>query len=133
MKTLAHQNPSHMRPPFAVHWAVGIAFLIRELMVNAMRCYPENRATFEGQSSTRAQEVFNPLWSLIAAMGQQAVVAHANPEAAGNPPEHNRGEESFPGKEEKCRNCAYMEQPHKTGCDPVDLIVLTCALERFDL
>ena len=133
MKALALQYPSHMRPPLAVDRAVGIAFFIRKLVMNAVRGHPENRAAFERQSSAESKEILHPFRRLVTAMSQQAMVAHPDAETAGNPPQHNRGEKCLPGKKEKCGNSADVKQRHESGCDPVNLIVVTCALERFNL
>ena len=47
MKALAHQDPSHVRPPFAIHWRMWVAFFVRKLMMNSMSSNPENWAAFE--------------------------------------------------------------------------------------
>ena len=64
------ENPSHMCPPFAVNWRMGITVMIRKLMMNAMGCDPENRSAFEGQRRAHRHEILDPLRSLIATMGQ---------------------------------------------------------------
>src|SRR6185503_5124492 len=131
MQTLTHQNPSHVSPPFAVERSVRIAFFIRELMMNAMSCDPENRSTFERQSCANRQEIFHPLRSFISAMSKQAVVAHAYAETAGNPPQETGDEKCLPSKEEQRCDCAYVKGPHKYSCDPIDFVVLAIAFERF--
>src|ERR1700751_2457319 len=40
---LAHENPTHVRPPLAIDGRVRIAFLIEKLMMDAVRRDPENR------------------------------------------------------------------------------------------
>jgi hypothetical protein len=102
---------------------VGIAFLVRELMMNAMRSYPEDRSTFESERGAQRQKILNPLWSFVAAMGEQPVIAHPYTQASGYPPEANCEEESLPGKEEERSNSAHMKGGHKKGCDPVDVVV----------
>ena len=72
--------------------------MVRMLMVNAMRGDPEDRPAFERERAADGQEVLDPLRRLVAAMRQQAVVAHADAERAGDPPqdEHRRdGAESM--------------------------------------
>src|ERR1035438_9445780 len=81
---LAAQDPSHVRPPLAVERGVRIAVFVRELVMNAMRGYPENRAAFERQGRAPGEEVLHPLGRFVTAMGEQAMVAHADAEAAGN-------------------------------------------------
>src|SRR6058998_244533 len=68
MKALAHQNPSHVGPPFAVERSVGITFFVRKLMMNAMGCNPENRSAFEGDSCANGYEILHTLWSFVSAM-----------------------------------------------------------------
>ena len=56
-------------------------------------------------------------------MSEQAVVTHADAQAARNPPEKQGDEEGFPGEEEESGNGAEMEQSHKRGGDPIDFVV----------
>src|SRR4029077_13657488 len=86
MHRLAHENPSHVRPPFAFDGRMGIAILIGKLVMNAMRGHPENRSAFEGEGGANRQEIFHPLVGFVAAMREQPVIAHANAQAARNPP-----------------------------------------------
>jgi hypothetical protein len=58
--------------------------------MNAVRGYPENGSTFKRHGRAYGQEVFHPLGSFVAAMSQQAVIAHADAHAAGHPPENHR-------------------------------------------
>src|SRR5258708_36875693 len=93
------QDPSHVRPPLAVAGGVRIAVLVGKLMMNAMRGHPENRSALEGESGAPGQKIFHPLRRLVSAMRQQTVIAHANAEASGNPPQEHGDEERLPGKE----------------------------------
>src|ERR1700753_2312490 len=132
MQALAHQNPSHVGPPFAIEWGVGIAFFVRKLMMDAMSCDPENRSSFESQRCANCQKIFHPLGSFVTAMCKQAMVAHTDAEAARNPPQEASDEECLPGEEEQRGDCAYVEGPHENCGDPVDFVVLAVAFERFD-
>jgi hypothetical protein len=51
------------------------------------------------------------------------MVAHPDAEATRYPPQENRNEESFPGKEEQRRNSANVKGGHEKCGDPVDWIV----------
>src|SRR5579864_9552191 len=133
MKAFAHQNPSHVRPPLAVERSVRVAVFIRELMMNAVSCNPEDRPAFEGEGSTKCQEIFHPLGRLVAAMREQPVIAHSDSQAAGYPPEHSGGQKRLPRKEKQRRNGAHVECKHESRCYPVDLVVMTRTLERFNL
>ena len=66
---------------------MGIAFAVRLLMMDAVRCDPEDRPAFERERSARREDVFDPLMSLVAAVREQAMVPHADPEHARNQPE----------------------------------------------
>src|SRR6202035_1371918 len=45
----SRKDPAHMRPPFSITRRVGIPFLIRELMMNAVCSHPKDRSAFESQ------------------------------------------------------------------------------------
>src|SRR5271155_2833945 len=99
MHRLAHQNPAHVRPPLAVDWRMRIAFVIRKLMMNAVRRHPEYRPAFKRQRRAPGQKIFHPLRSLVSAMRQQPVIAHPDPEAARYPPQEYGDKKCRPGKE----------------------------------
>ena len=67
--------------------------------MDAVRSHPENRTAFESQRGADGQEIFNPLRSFVAAMREQAMVAHADAPAAGHPPQQQRYEQRFPCEE----------------------------------
>src|SRR3954451_986922 len=132
MQALAHQNPSHVGPPFAIERGVGIALFIGKLMMNAMSCDPENWPAFEGKGRADGQKIFHPLGSFVSPMCEQAMVAHANAKAAGNPPQEAGDEKCLPSKEEQGCNCAYVKGPHKYCGDPINFVVLAVAFKSFD-
>src|SRR5437870_4549365 len=121
MKALAHENPSHVCPPFAINRRMRIAFLVRKLVMNAVGRYPENWPAFKGERCANREEILDPLWSLVAAVRKQAVIAHADSQAAGNPPQEHGNEKCLPGKKEDCCDRADVERQHESGCDPVNL------------
>src|SRR5579863_1999556 len=100
MHRFAHQYPTHMGPPLAIHRRMRITLLIGMLVMDAMRCYPENRPALQGQHGAGRQKILNPLWSFVTAMRQQPVIAHTDPQAASSPVEKQRDQKSRPGKEE---------------------------------
>src|SRR5271156_314619 len=97
-----------------------IAIAIGKLMMDAVRGHPENRAALERQRGADGQEVLNPLGSLVAAMRQQAMVAHADAPTAGHPPEQQRNEKRLPGEEKQRDNRADVEERHHRGGGPID-------------
>src|SRR5712692_7799960 len=58
VKAFAHQDPSHVGPLIAVNWRMRVTFVIRKLVMNAMRGYPEDRPAFEGEGSANRQKIF---------------------------------------------------------------------------
>src|SRR6266436_1062861 len=97
-----------------------IAFHIGQLVMYAMRCNPCDRSTFQGQSAASRQKIFHPFRSLVSAMRQQPVVAHANTETASHPPQHQRHREGLPGKEKQRSNRANVECSDKKSRRPVN-------------
>lgn len=122
-----------MRPPFAIQRRVRIAVFIGILMMNAMSGDPENGPAFECKRAADGQEIFDPFGSFIPAMGQQAVIAHADAPTARDQPEKDSNKESVPGKKPECSDGANVKSAHESGGDPVDLVVVASALEGFDL
>lgn len=110
-----------MSPPLAFARGVGIAFLIGIAMVNAMRGDPENGAAFQGQRGADGESVLKPFGDFVSAMSKEPVIAHANSQASGNPPQEQGDEESLPREKEKGGNGADVEQGHEESSDPIDL------------
>ena len=84
MQALAAENPAGVRPPRAFARRVRIAFAIRVLVMDAMRRDPEDRPAFERQRAAPREDVLDPLVGLVAPVGQQPVIAHADAEHAGD-------------------------------------------------
>src|SRR5438105_12736078 len=97
-----------MRPQTAVARRVWVAFLVGVLVMDAMRRNPKYWPAFKSQRSAHCENVFHPLRSLIAAMRKQTVVAHADAEASGDPPENQRRQQRFPTEHEECSYRANM-------------------------
>ena len=70
MHRLAHQNPSHVRPPLAINRRMRIALLIRKLMMDAVCGHPENRTALERQCGADRQKILNPFVGLESAVRQ---------------------------------------------------------------
>src|SRR5579864_4749067 len=80
-------DPAHVRPQPAIAGRMRIAFHVSILVMDAMRCYPEKRAAFQGQRGAEGNEIFEPLIGLESAVREQPVISNANPKAPGNPPQ----------------------------------------------
>src|SRR5262249_61131109 len=78
-------DPTCVGPEAAVVRRVRVPGLVGILMMNAVGRDPEERPAFQGQRGTEGQEVLNPLVSLVAAMREQAVKTHADPQASRYP------------------------------------------------
>ena len=101
----------------------GIAFLVRILMMHAVRGDPGNGAAFDGQRAAGGQDVFDEFRCFVAAMRKQAVIAHADAEAAGNPPHDDGEDQGLPGEKEEGAEGAEMQADHDGGHAPVDGLV----------
>src|SRR5579864_4922009 len=108
-----------------------IAFLIGMLMMNAVRGHPENWSTLECQRGANGQKVFDPLVGLESAMCQQPVIRHADAETARDPPQEDRGEQTFPGEKEQRGHRSHMKQRHEYRRHPVDFAF--CGLSSFQI
>jgi hypothetical protein len=56
-------------------------------------------------------------------MREQAVIAHADAERPGDPPQHHRGEDGAPVDVEERGDRADVKRAHGNGRDPVDLAI----------
>src|SRR5215472_620598 len=97
-----------------------IAFHVSVLVMDAMRCHPEEWPAFQGQSRAYCQKIFEPLVGLVSAMGEQAVITHADAEAAGDPPQQHSHKKCFPGKHEKRGYGAEVKSHHEKHCELAD-------------
>lgn len=116
---LPGQYPTHVCPQAPIARRVWITFFVRVLMVDPMRAYPRDRSAFERQRAAGRQEILHPLWRLIAPMREQAVVAHADAEAPGDPPQKNSQGQTLPGKKEQSGDCADMKCQHEESRRPI--------------
>src|SRR5258708_26059063 len=126
---LAHQNPAHVRPPFAVDGRMRIAIFTRILMMNAVGSHPENGSALERQRSADRQEILDPLRSLVAAVCEQAMIAHADAQAARHPPQEHGDEQRLPCEEEKSGHCSNVEEHHECRGHPIKFAI--CSLSFF--
>jgi hypothetical protein len=56
-------------------------------------------------------------------VGQQAVIANADAETPGNPPEQNAYRESLPSEHEERYDSANMKRKHEKSGDPVERLL----------
>ena len=122
MQRVAHHHPDDMRPPFAVAGRVRIAFFVGELVMDAVCGHPGDGTAFESQRAANGEEILDALGDFVAAMRQQAMIAHADAEAQGNPVERQGHEKGGPAKEEERGHGAGVEHDESYRRDPVDSI-----------
>src|SRR5260370_14180217 len=104
-----------MGPKTAIIWRMGIAFFVRILVMHAMGGDPENRSAFKSECAAGGQEILNPFWSFVAAMRQQAMIAHSDAQTAGNPPQKYGQQQRFPAEHKESNDgtdgkCNHQER-----------------------
>lgn len=109
-----------MSPEAAVVGRVRVAFLVGVLMMLTVGGDPEDRSAFESECAADGEEILEPARCFVAAMREEAVVAHANAEAAGDPPQEHGDEEGLPMKHEERGDSADVERDHDEESDPDD-------------
>src|ERR1700675_2234559 len=105
-----------------------IAFFVGVLMMHAMRGDPGNRSAFQGQAAASSKEILHPLWRLVPAMGQQAMVAHADAQAAANPPHNETYDKGLPGEEKHGGKRAQVQTHHDQGDAPINWLLKSSIL-----
>ena len=123
----AGEDPAGVSPPGTVVRCMWVAFLVGVLMVNAVSGYPEDRATFERETAAHGDEVFDPLGNFITAMGQQAVIRHADADVDREEVHDQEDGKIFPREEEERSDGSDVEETHGDGGDPVDAAFLIFA------
>ncbi len=86
---IAGENPAGVGPPSAIMRGVRVAFAVGKLVMNPVGGNPEDRSAFQGECAADGQEILQPLGRAVAAMGQQAMVAHADAHVDGEDPERD--------------------------------------------
>jgi len=121
------EDPAGVGPPGAVVGGVRVAFVVGVLMVDAVGSDPEDGSAFEREAAAHGDEVLDPPGGLVAAMGEQAMIGHANADVDREEVHDEEDGEIFPGEEEKSGDGSYVEEAHGDGGDPVDAALLVLA------
>ena len=74
----AGEDPASVRPPGTVVRSVGVAFVVGVLVMNTVGGYPEDGTALKREAAAHGDEVLDPLGDPVAAMGEQAMVGHAD-------------------------------------------------------
>lgn len=99
---------------------MGISLHVSVLVMHPMRCHPEKRSAFQGQSAAEGHKIFQPLVSLVAAVCEQAMVARADSETAGNVQQNNRHRQTRPAEHEEGGYGSDVKSHHEKGGHPTD-------------
>ena len=107
-----------------------VTLVIGKLVMNAVGGHPEDRSAFQGECAADGQEILQPLGRAVAAMREQAMIAHADTHVDGEYPERDETEESLPGKHEEGGHGEDMKGHHEAGGHPVGLVGLGVAAQN---
>jgi hypothetical protein len=97
-----------------------VAFFISVLVMHTMGGNPRYRAAFQSQRGAYGEDILDPLWCFVTAMGQKAVIAHPDSKAGGNPPQNHREQERFPAEEKQSGDGADVKDADEKGSNPHD-------------
>lgn len=99
---------------------MGIALAIAVLMMFAMEGNPGDRRTFACQGAEPGEQPANWAEGLETAMGEQAMIPQANPQAAEEPAEDQGQQDPRPGEEEGSRQGAEVNHGNPDHHRPVE-------------
>jgi hypothetical protein len=114
---LTCEDPTHVSPETAVTRRVRVTLLVRVLVMYPMCGDPKYWPAFQSQRAAHSEEIFHPPRRLVAAMRQQAMVAHPDAQAPGGPPQHHREQARFPAEYEQRSQSANVKCHHNEGGD----------------
>jgi hypothetical protein len=117
---LAGKEPADVGPEGSIAGRVRVAFFVGVLMMLAVSGNPEDRSAFESERGADGEEVLHPPRCFVAAMSEEAMVAHADAEASGEPAQEQGEEERLPTEHEECGYGAEMKCDDHEGRHPDD-------------
>ena len=85
VNALAGEDPTDVGPKAAVLWRMRVAFFVGVLVMHAVDGDEEDGAALKGERAACGEGVLHPLGRFVAAMGEEAVVSHADAESACEP------------------------------------------------
>src|SRR5262249_4373849 len=94
-------EPEHVAPPLTVAGRMRIAFLVAMSVVFAMMAAPGEGRTFAGKTAEKRKQPADGSIGLEAAMGQAAMIAHANADRAGEQNQGGANDEAVPAEIER--------------------------------
>ena len=75
-------------------------------MMIAVCAHPAQSASFQAERAEEGESVFHPFRALEATMREQAVIAEADAESAGDPDQSDEGPERRPGEGKRGQQCS---------------------------
>ena len=88
--------------------------------MNAMGCHPADGAALQCETGADGEEIFDPFVSLVSAMSEQTVIAHADTKRINDPPKQNAQRERLPAEKEECRNSTDVQDCQKEKDDRIN-------------
>ena len=92
--------------------------------MDAVDADPEDRAALQGKRAADGKEILQPLGAAEAAMREQTMIANANAERSGDPPQAGGDGNSLPRKMEKGDDGQDVIDHHDDGGKPIDSAVV---------
>ncbi|CAD78147.1 hypothetical protein-transmembrane prediction [Rhodopirellula baltica SH 1] len=114
-------EPENVTPNSTVVRRVRITFEVTVCVVFSVVGDPIKRRSFSGKTANGSERVSHPVVSLHASVGQQAVIAEANPEAASDPVQHQSGDQSGPRECERCGQANDVSHRQPSDGPPTDV------------
>ena len=100
-----------------------IAFFVGVLVMDAMRGDPEDGSAFQSERAAKGEEIFHPVGSLVAAMSEQAVIAHADTEASGGAIKNDGQGHACPRQHKERGDSAHVESNHEAGGGEIERLL----------
>jgi len=100
-----------------------IALFVGVLVMNAVSGDPRDGSAFERERAAKGEEIFHPDGSLVPAVGEQAVVAHADTETAGDAIKNDGYGHARPRQHKERSDGAHVESNHEAGGGPVERLL----------
>ncbi len=125
---VAQQDPANVGPPGAFAGRVGIAGLVRILMMDTMRRHPKNGSAFERERAAEGQEILERPGKLVRTVRVQPMVAHTDAQPDADPVQQKRDNKSVPTEHKQCSNGARVQNNQNRNDGPVQFPVFVDGL-----
>jgi len=106
--------------------------VVTVLVVNSVGRHPEDRSALERHGGADGHDVLDPLWRVITAMGEEAVIAHSDADIDGENVEDRHNRQPLPAEEEERRKGASVEDDDGSESDPVETLSYRSGTAQMD-